>query len=409
MKTYLVFASALLVTLLSCAGIALPYPILAPLFMSGQINHLNTYMGFSPELLLGVALAIYPLGIFIGGSFIGALSDAYGRKKLLVWTLFISILGYVLSAYAIVTEQYLLFIAARFFTGLCEGNLSIARAIALDLGETIDKTRAMSLLGAASFSGWLVGPLAGGYLADYGAEVAFQAAGVAIAVCMVFVMFVITETHKVVNDKPFTTLLKSHNSLNLLRIKSVRKIFVFQLIFCLGLNAFYEFYPVWLVVQRDFLPSMIGEITAIMTTCMMLTSVFLVTRLKRQFGIQPTLVGAMVMSAVLMALLPLLTGTSMMIVFALTGVSLAIYNGLLPVYASDINKEVGNGALMGLLTVTFCIANTIMALVGSVILKVSSSAPLILGGGLIIVASILLTRFINININTPLEQPAMPP
>ena len=45
-RDHLVFASVLMVTLLSCAGIALPYPIMAPLFMDGQVNGLNSFMSF---------------------------------------------------------------------------------------------------------------------------------------------------------------------------------------------------------------------------------------------------------------------------------------------------------------------------------------------------------------------------
>ncbi|NQZ10740.1 MAG: MFS transporter [Algicola sp.] len=397
-KDHLVFASVLMVTLLSCAGIALPYPIMAPLFMSGQANGLNTFMSVSPEMLLGFAMAIYPLGIFIGGSFIGALSDSYGRKKLLVITLFISILGYAITAYAVVEQNYLLFIAARFFTGLCEGNISIARAIALDLGKTIDKTRAMSLVSAASFLGWLIGPLAGGYLAVYGAEVAFIAAGVAIFVCMVFVMLVINETHKVVNDKPFVTLLKSHNSLSLLKNPVVFQIFVFQFIFTLGLNAFYEFYPVWLVIERGFQASDIGNITAVTTVCMTLSSLVLVTKLKRMFGIKASVIGSLVVSAILLAIMPFTESTGMFVVFAFIGVSLAVYNGLLPVFASDIVSDVGNGALMGLLTVIFCISNAIIALVGSYALTLHPALPLFLGSGLVALSMVLFTRFAYSNV-----------
>ncbi|WP_299491493.1 MFS transporter [uncultured Shewanella sp.] len=393
MKAYLVFASVLLVTVLSTAGIALPYPILAPLFMGEQLNELNQFMGITPELLLGFSLAIYPLGIFLGGSFIGALSDSYGRKKLLVYTLFISVIGYFITAYAIMSQQYLLFIFARFLTGVCEGNLSIARAIALDLGHKIDKTRAMSLIAAASFLGWLVGPLAGGYLAQYGAEVAFQMAGIAVFLCMIFVIIVITETHDVTQSQSFLVLLKSNNSLVLLKQPIILNIFIFQFIFCLGLNAFYEFYPVWLVVERNYESSMIGETTAIMTLSMMLASVLLVTKLKRFFGLLPTIVVTLILSALFMGILPLFSGTMMILFFALTGIMIAIYNGLLPVYMSDINKHVGNGALMGLLTVTFCIANAVIAIFGSLMLVLSVALPLYLGAALIALSSLLVIKF----------------
>lgn len=395
MKDYLILSSVLLVTLLSCAGIALPYPILAPIFMGGQVNGLNSFMAISPELLLGIALAIYPLGIFIGGTFIGALSDSYGRKKILTLTLFISIFGYLLTAYAIINEQYLLFIGARFFTGLCEGNLSIARAIALDLSDTIDKTKSMSLISAASFLGWLIGPLTGGYLAQYGANVAFEAAAIAIFCCMILVMLVIKETHQVVNKLPFITLLKSNNSLHLLRIPTVFNIFVIQFVFTLGLNSFYDFYPAWLVSNRSYQAGDIGELTAIMTICMTLASLLLVSRLKQRFGLETTLIGGLLITALLLALLPFTEATLMIVIFSLAGVSIAIYNGLLPVYASDMNPQVGNGALMGLLTVTFCIANTLISLIGSIALKADPALPMFLGSGLILLSTVLLARLVS--------------
>ncbi|MCL1127800.1 hypothetical protein [Shewanella surugensis] len=118
------------------------------------------------------------------------------------------------------------------------------------------------------------------------------------------------------------------------------------------------------MTERDYLPSMIGETTAIMTLSMMLASVFMVTKLKRLFGIISTLITAMVLSVFFMGILPLFSGNLMIFIFGLTGIFITIYNGLLPVYAFELNKDVGNGALMGLLTVTFCIANAVIAIVG---------------------------------------------
>ncbi|MCL1127801.1 hypothetical protein [Shewanella surugensis] len=86
----------------------------------------------------------------------------------------------------------------------------------------------MSLIAAASFFGWLVGPLAGGYLAQYGAAMAFQVAAVAVFLCMIFVATVIKETHKVSNEQSFLSLFKSNNSLTLLSHPNILNLFVLQ-------------------------------------------------------------------------------------------------------------------------------------------------------------------------------------
>ena len=138
---------ALCVTLLACMGLSLPYPVLTPLFIDAPVSSLNSYAGFSGETLLTTLLAIYPLGIFIGSSFIGALSDRFGRRKVLANTLIICFLGYLVSAYALYIGDYLLLLISRFLTGITEGNISIARAIALDIGQASAKSTSVTSKG----------------------------------------------------------------------------------------------------------------------------------------------------------------------------------------------------------------------------------------------------------------------
>jgi MFS family permease len=67
---------------------ALPFPMLAPYFLSaGGDPGLVAFLGIHPKLLLGMLLAVYPLGILVGSSFLGAFSDHFGRKRVLVVTL----------------------------------------------------------------------------------------------------------------------------------------------------------------------------------------------------------------------------------------------------------------------------------------------------------------------------------
>mgnify|MGYP003484362008 CR=1 FL=1 len=81
MQHALLIAAACLMALLSTVGAALPYPILPPLFASGAANGLNTFMELPPKLLLGVALALTPLGLLIGSPVLGPLSDRSGRRR----------------------------------------------------------------------------------------------------------------------------------------------------------------------------------------------------------------------------------------------------------------------------------------------------------------------------------------
>ena len=105
--------AVMLVVLFSSAGIALPYPVLAPIFLN-EVNALTTFANIPSKILLGIILAIYPLGVILGSSVIGAASGIYGRKKTLIITLMLTVVSYVLSAFAVMAENFLLFVFFRF-------------------------------------------------------------------------------------------------------------------------------------------------------------------------------------------------------------------------------------------------------------------------------------------------------
>ena len=387
---------ALAVTLLASMGISLPYPVLTPLFIDAPANTLNTWGGFSPSTLYTTLIAVYPLGIFIGSSFIGAISDRLGRKKVLGQTLLICVIGYLISAYALYTEDFLLLLISRFFTGITEGNVAIARAIALDIGEGkqgevgISKVRAVSLINSAVFLGWLLGPLIGGVLAEVQAYWAMIAACIGALICYYLVVAWLEESVKVTdNTMSIWQAAIKDNSLRLIKEPWIAKLFVMYLCYTLAINLFYEFYPVWLVDKQGFGSLEIGLATTNMTIFMTLASVFIVTKIQARFGLTSPMLSFMWMLAVFMIVTPSTNSVSTQIMFALTGIIIACFNGLMPVYVSDEQKEKGNGAIMGLTTMTFCIANVIAALIGGPLLLLDSTWPLYVSAGFFVIAAIL--------------------
>ena len=90
MKNALLIATACLLGLLSTTGASLPYPILPPLFAgvqtAGAADGLTNFLGLPPKLLFAIALMVNPVGLLIGTSVLGSLSDRYGRRPLLLAT-----------------------------------------------------------------------------------------------------------------------------------------------------------------------------------------------------------------------------------------------------------------------------------------------------------------------------------
>jgi|TARA_R110000744_G_scaffold15611_1_gene43364 predicted MFS family arabinose efflux permease len=381
--------SVMLVVLFSCAGIALPYPVLAPIFLN-EISPLTTFADLPGKISLGIILAIYPLGVILGSSVLGAASGLYGRKKTLLITLVLTIIGYVLSALAVVAESFLMLIFARFITGIFSGNISIAKAIAVDLSPTLDKTHTFNLVNATGYIGWLLGPLAGGLLAVYGLDAVFYLAAIALVIALLSVTFFLQADASELNQSnvKFSQLFSKQNSFALLANTKIRRIFLIYLLATLGLNAYYEFYPVWLVENFNFTSLNIGYITVVLTLCMTITSVFFVKKLKLIMGLKFGAIFGMVLMAVLFSLHLLLTETSVWPVYAITGIAIAIFNGLLPVYISEQYADIEQGQLMGLITTTFSVANVLMALIGSALALLGAHWAILFGAILLIIASV---------------------
>ncbi|MCA0894655.1 MFS transporter [Microbulbifer agarilyticus] len=399
-KTTLI--TVMLVTLIGSAGIALPYPVLAPLFLDGPATELTHFMGLPPKLLLGVALAVFPIGLLIGSSVLGALSDQFGRRRTLVLTLILAAAGYVLAALALSWQNFMLFIVARFVTGLCEGNIAIARAMAADLHPVIDRTRALSLAMSCAYAGWLLGPLSGGYLAVFGAAVVFWAGAAAVIVCALLAqLFLPADKPSAPASGNLLQLVRSENSLVLWREPAIRALALFNLLFCLGVNAFYEFYPFWLVEKFGYAPHDIAWNTVVATAVMITMSALAVPPMKKRFGANPVVFNGALVLGVLLALLPLANRQGAIVMFALIGASIATVNGVFPAIMSERFEQYGQGKVMGLLTANFCLTNAIIALLGSVLALLGSQWTLVLGGALCLGSAVWFAALHRASFNWP--------
>lgn len=386
----LILFIVMLVSFLGTIGIALPYPVLAPYFIDYPANELTHFMGFHPKLLLGFSLAIYPLGMLIGSIYIGALSDHFGRRKVLLITLFGSVVGYMLTALAIYHESFVFFILARLVTGICEGNIAIARAIAVELHPKIDRTHALSLVYTATYTGWMLGPVIGGFLMVYGVAEVFMMAGIGMTVAIFLAWFMIVKDKtEDLDETDFWHTIRNNNSLTLLKHKEILPMFWFYFLYSMGLNAFYDFYPVWFVDYFHADGKTISLATICLTLVMIIVSSFFVTKLQKKFGeIYVILVGGSIL-ATLLFVQPFLGFYQAFVIFGMIGGIIALTNGMIPSYLSTYFGHLGQGKVMGLQTSTFCITNVIIAIFGG-ILSILDSVYVLLVGSVLVMFSVFV-------------------
>jgi DHA1 family tetracycline resistance protein-like MFS transporter len=385
MHTRLLIAVACLLGLFSTIGASLPYPILPPLFASGASNGLNTFLGLPPKLLFGLALTINPLGLLIGNALLGPLSDRYGRRPVLLITAIGAAVGHGVTALSLLAESYPLFIVARFVTGLLEGNGAVARAMLADRLEGDMRVSALSWLNSAFYIGWLAGPLLAGATLVFGLTVPFWIAAVALLVVAALVVVALPLDAPSSATSAWWQVARDQHAFNLLQHAAIRKLFIVQLAFTCGVTAFYEFYPLWLVEVAGYGATGIAWMTAVLCAVMTITAPFA----GRPSTIAPLRRAAWNALAVGVAVAAVGFGNVWvgLVAIALFGVPNAIYNAVIPGWCAERFGYLGQGAVMGLLSTTFCLANILMALAGSVLTLFDTRLILWLGAALAVWAA----------------------
>ncbi|XP_023945949.2 major facilitator superfamily domain-containing protein 10 [Bicyclus anynana] len=150
---------------------------------------------FASVLFGGALGSMYSFLQFLTSPIVGSLSDAYGRKPMLLMCLFGIALSHGLWSYA---STFSVFVLARFIGGLSKANVSLSMAVVTDASDEKTRARGMALVGLAFSVGFIVGPLAGAWFArsasgSWGERPALYALALSLA-NVALVAFLVPET-----------------------------------------------------------------------------------------------------------------------------------------------------------------------------------------------------------------------
>ncbi len=137
------------------------------------------------DTLIGILVASYAAAQLVGAPLLGRLSDRFGRRPILLLSLFGTLISFLLLGFA---KTLVLLFIARIADGITGGNISVAQAYIADVTDEKSRAKGLGMIGAAFGLGFIFGPATGGFLSQWGYAVpAFVAAGlVSINLLMVF-------------------------------------------------------------------------------------------------------------------------------------------------------------------------------------------------------------------------------
>jgi len=177
----------ILVTLaIDAMGIGLILPVLPDLIREtsgANLAHAAIWGG-----VLSTSFAVMQ---FLFGPVMGALSDRYGRRPVLLISLAVMAADYIVMA---VAGSIWLLLAARIVGGMAAATQATANAYIADISKPEEKAARFGLVGAAFGIGFVLGPLIGGLLGEFGTRAPFVAAAALATANLVFGAVALPET-----------------------------------------------------------------------------------------------------------------------------------------------------------------------------------------------------------------------
>ena len=142
----------------------------------------------------------YAFTQFICAPLVGNLSDKYGRRPIILVSLFGFAIDYVFLALA--PNIWLLFVG-RIIAGMTGASITTASAYIADVSTPENRAKNFGLIGAAFGAGFIIGPVLGGLLGQYGARVPFYAAAILCMLNFLYGYFILPESLSKENRRPF--------------------------------------------------------------------------------------------------------------------------------------------------------------------------------------------------------------
>ncbi|KKO65689.1 Tetracycline resistance protein, class C [Janthinobacterium sp. KBS0711] len=169
---------------LDAVGIGLIFPILPALLRN--VTHADNVAPY-----IGIMTALYALMQFIFAPVLGALSDRLGRRPVLLLSLAGAAVNYLFLAFA---PSLWMLLLGRAIAGLTSANVSVATAYITDISPEATRARRFGLLNAMFGAGFIIGPVLGGALGDYGLRLPFMAAAVLNGCNLLLAFFTLPES-----------------------------------------------------------------------------------------------------------------------------------------------------------------------------------------------------------------------
>ncbi len=351
----------LITVFLDILGIGLIIPVLPRLVSS-----------FAPQAdaqayWYGIIVAIYGIAQFFCAPILGALSDRYGRRPILLLCVFGLGVNFLLMT-AVTSIIWL--VLARGFGGVTAGNLSVANAYIADVSTLEDRSRALGKIGAMFGLGFICGPVLGGVLGEINTRYPFYLAAIVSLANFAYGCFSLPESLPVHLRKPFSAA-KANPFTGLTGLAKLANVGPLVIVYALSMFAQFTLQTTWVLsteLRFGWSPLQNGlSLFVVGVSSVLMQGVFLGRLIKRTGDAWAVLIGLTSSTAALL-LYGLATQGWMMYALILCNVlGFASGPALQAIFSKAVDPQ-SQGAAMGSLTALASIMSVAATLAGTFLL-----------------------------------------
>jgi DHA1 family tetracycline resistance protein-like MFS transporter len=397
----------LMTIFLDVLGVGILVPIIPQLLANPASPYYLLPAGWTFKgglILLGWLIAIYPLMQFLSTPILGQLSDRYGRKKVLAFSIAGTAIGYVLFAIGIITRNLPLLFFSRALDGITGGNLSVAQAVIADVTPPKDRTKRFALIGAAFGTGFVLGPYLGAKLATPGINffglfhtpswfnpaTPFLFTAALSLINLTLIIALLPETLKKVKHAKLKATQSIQNIVTAMSYPGLRVVFPSIFLFWAGFSFFQTFFQVLLIQKLHFNQSNIGDFFAYVGIWIAIVQAALTPLLAKKLKPYQVLRFSFIGSGLTLFMYLLATSTTDLLwitpIFAFfLGNSMANSIALVSISADEHIQ----GEVLGINASVQSLAQAIPAIMSGYLASISINTPILAGGFTVLAGGLL--------------------
>jgi DHA1 family tetracycline resistance protein-like MFS transporter len=189
------FLFILATLMIDAIGVGIVFPIMPDL-----MDRVGAGSAAEGAMWGGVMMSAYAGAMFLFGPIVGSLSDAFGRRPILIAALVTLAIDYVIMAMA---QSYWLLLVGRVVAGMAGATYITATAYISDIAKPEERGAAFGMIGAAFGIGFVFGPALGGVASGWHITAPFWIAAALSTLNVVFGVLILPESLKDENRRPF--------------------------------------------------------------------------------------------------------------------------------------------------------------------------------------------------------------